>query len=547
MGLRARGGDGALAKCRSLRSLFGPRSRGARAQHVGRELGREVLATSGVVRPRLVCAWRPRVRIIAVNQLLGLHKLHRGVVCAAVVFADRYVSEPHVFANFWSADATGKTCISTHSCISHALPTAMPLAVLSQVVLPSVADEHRAHGLYVTGLGGRICLADDGNGLTLNIGASQLRFEPCRVAPSYGPGWEPVLEFWTTEALEALHHRIGTECPSFIDEATCLRCHDSCASAGLVVRPAPPGLMEDPEGSHPGGSGSLISLTRVAYAVPLQAASMLHDLFASVFALSGSDVLLGEDSCSRECCTIRFASGQELVFAEVTEGRPSDCSPSCHDATSHRAPALALGCYVDSLDGFREAYEAACRFGDCRVAAHPSAGTGWAEAHTRGLFRLIPRDTNLQIEVRSLAHPACPLPRRDLVAAGVPVATAPALANWPPLPPLPFAERGIPRCTGTFGESARELAQSRRVERAGEQEMQRDGGPTSAEEHEVGYTKVDGVQPDARPATAARPSRAARRATSSSESYDGARERGQQQHGEEPATKTPRIPALSGR
>ena len=38
---------------------------------------------------------------------------------------------------------------------------------------------------------------------------------------------------------------------------------------------------------------------------------------------------------------------------------------------------------------------------------------------------------------------------------------APAFANWPPLPPFPFPERGIPRATGTFGESARALAARR--------------------------------------------------------------------------------------
>ena len=97
---------------------------------------------------------------------------------------------------------------------------------------------------------------------------------------------------------------------------------------------------------------------------------------------------------------------------------------------------------------------------------------------TSGAFRVRTPLALLDLEVRSLAHAECPLPRRDLVAAGVPVPTAPAFANWPPLPPLPFEHRGIPRSTGNFGESAREIAlasrRSNRSKRAAEEDADED-------------------------------------------------------------------------
>ena len=56
-------------------------------------------------------------------------------------------------------------------------------------------------------------------------------------------------------------------------------------------------------------------------------------------------------------------------------------------------------------------------------------------------------------------------PVRTSVAAGVPVPVAPAFANWPPLPPLPFESKGIPHSVGTFGESAVQVASQRRTRR----------------------------------------------------------------------------------
>ena len=151
----------------------------------------------------------------------------------------------------------------------------MPLALLEHVNL-NVPDREQALAFYVTGLGGVLNPnTTNDRQLHVNVGASQFHL---LLKSSFASGIQPVsaaqvwaghMELWSRETLEAIQLRLTSlGCAWNREEA-------SPASAGkphllcscpwgnrFIVRTAPTSFNPAAQGSHPGGSGTLIALTR---------------------------------------------------------------------------------------------------------------------------------------------------------------------------------------------------------------------------------------------------------------------------------------------
>jgi hypothetical protein len=343
----------------------------------------------------------------------------------------------------------------------------MPLALLAHLELPSM-DSTESRDFFIAGLG---AVVSSLTGLQINIGATQIHLRPS--IDSHWPGW---LECWSTEPLTDIQARIqqSTLLPDVSGQARLSCEYSGDGRTRVQVQRAPEGITHDTEGAHPGGSGTLITLTRAVYHVHSRLLRPLHEFFSSALLLQPGELELSDGSC-----VVWFNSGQQLVFAEAD---PSSLEPQ-PDADDRGAGSdggrLTVAVFVDSVRGFRDTWEAAMRHCGSSGGTDGAEGSStWEAVSTSGAFRVRTPLALLDLEVRSLAHAECPLPRRDLVAAAVPVPTAPAFANWPPLPPLPFEHRGIPRSTGNFGESAREIAlasrRSNRSKRAAEEDADED-------------------------------------------------------------------------
>lgn len=291
----------------------------------------------------------------------------------------------------------------------------------------------------------------------------------------------------STESLLALHARaVQTDsCAKLLEDADgeVLVCQSPCHTAMVYVRRAPVGITRDLEGDHPGGSGTLITLTRAVFILGHSGKTdELAAFLGPIFTSEGSSIELDRLPAGKGMQTsarASFSSGQRLVF---THGDGLAQRKQLRAAEEESRGAVAV--YVDSLAGFRAAHDEAV------IAASAATKSGrpfcnvdpdrWDKVGAANMFRLRLQDVGLDLEVRSLAHPSCPASRKDLVAAGVPVPVAPAFANWPPLPPLPFESKGIPHSVGTFGESAVQVASQRRTRREDKGQVVVDVGEPSA-------------------------------------------------------------------
>ena len=195
----------------------------------------------------------------------------------------------------------------------------------------------------------------------------------------------------------------------------------------------------------------MVSLTRAVHHIPPGAAAAISETFARGLGATVEPVATDGGGC-----IVWFESGQSLVFVESSDVLVLSAGEAAASTTAW--------IYMESIRSFRAAFDAcACQKADDGYDDAPSPPVDWGAAQSACAFCMRVPDTPtappvLWIEVRSVAHPDCPMPRKDRVAGGWQAPVAPAFANWPPLPPLPFPEKGIPRATGTFGESARALA-----------------------------------------------------------------------------------------
>lgn len=387
-------------------------------------------------------------------------------------------------------------------------PPAMPppaAALLSHISL-DVLDERTARSFYIAGLG---CVEDNSassHGLRANAGASQIRLPTGRVAHIL-PGH---LELWTRESLEALHSRLRQECdaviapiltelnlpaiepPSLLDDAhgERLLCHDPHGNL-LIVRHAPPSYHPFTHGSHPGGIGGIVALTRFVHIVQPGVAARVQAFWTQRLGLPQAELVHrappAEGATPTAHCLIRFSSGQQLIFDERED---ASNEPSAYEQSADARFHVCI--YVDKISGFEgafraceaaglvcappgaglydlEAAQAAAEFRFCTLAppeeeeaevadAAESGGGGMAAGGRARTAQM------LETVVRSVAHETCPLPRADIVAGGAAVEPPAAFSGWSPLQPPPHAKPGmirIPHGKGGFGAAAKELALAR--------------------------------------------------------------------------------------
>ena len=392
----------------------------------------------------------------------------------------------------------------------------MPLALLEHVNL-NVPDHDAAYAFYVTALGGVVNpKTTNERQLHVNVGASQFHL---LLQASFAEGIEKVtipqvwaghIELWSREPLETIQQRLTEAGRSFTREEA------SAASGGkphllavcpwgnrYLVRTAPDGFNAEAHGSHPGGIGGLIAITRCVQLVRPGSASRLHTFWST--ALGASSELNERQMPSggtHAHCIVRFNSGQQLIFDEREDAPPADA----YDTEEKSAYHLAV--YCDHVDSFKHAFSA-CEALDVLYAnprfarSPPEFGNAmeWELVQSCGQFRIkdmgrppsqqqhqqqepsaaavdvtdgggsgagsssgVPAAALvLELEIRSVSHVSCPLTRADIVAGGATVPVAPAFANCSPLKPPPHQKPGvirIPHGRGGFGTAAKELASS---------------------------------------------------------------------------------------
>ena len=222
----------------------------------------------------------------------------------------------------------------------------MPLALLEHVNL-NITDREAAIAFYVTGLGGVLNpVSTNDRQVHVNLGASQFHL---LLKSSFADGVQPVtvaqvwaghMELWSRDPLEDVQKRL-TEVGS-----TWAREEASPASGGnphllctcpwgnrFIVRTAPSGFDAAAHGSHPGGSGSLVALTRCVQHVRPGAAAPLHAFWTTALRAK-CELIEGKrpDGAAHAHCVVRFNSGQQLIFDE-REVRPR--APERPRASSH--------------------------------------------------------------------------------------------------------------------------------------------------------------------------------------------------------------------
>ena len=397
------------------------------------------------------------------------------------------------------------------------------LILLAHISL-DVLDRAAAHAFYVVGLGGvedPSCSTDE---LVVNAGASQLRMRSGPVAQQ----WQGHIELWTRESLTVVRARLLQQCqtviapllesqqrppidaPELLDDLHGQRLLCSCPHGNtLLVRRVPASYYIYSHGSHPGGIGGLVAVTRLVHLVNLGTAAALHAFWSRMLGASRCELVQRApvgDGPPTAHAMVRFSSGQQIIFdereppaegADAAAGRGGGGGNSggglrgtahplaadAHDVDARAAYHLCV--YVDSVDAFRAAFDACERarlvWANPALAAQPAAqgnAVTWAEAEAAGQFRVkdmlqtLPGgDGNgdgggdgdgdgggdgdgeadrrvalvLEVAVRSVAHKECPLPRADIVAGGVHLEPPAAFAGCSPLPPPPHAKPGLIR------------------------------------------------------------------------------------------------------
>ena len=383
----------------------------------------------------------------------------------------------------------------------------MPLSLLAHIALEHACSTECERAFWVDGLGG-VLSPSASEELRINVGASQIRLRQ-----GAAHVWAGHLELWTCEALQLLYDRLLKQCetviapmlqheeqtslemPELLDDRNGLRLLCYCPSGNmLLIRAAPPTYHTYTHGSHPGGIGGLVAITRAVHHVALGAASPLRTCWTQLLGCSRAELVErpGGVGSNGECIqasahvVISFASGQQIIFDERPDAETLD-----KHASAARGYHLAV--YVDTLSAYQATFEAVEEAGLLHANpqytdAAPDEGNALSwEAAQRGQYRMkhsmapLPMEDGrsrptagspnlglpleLEVAVRSVAHAACPLPRADIVAGGATVDVPEPFRACSTLKPPPHAKPGvirIPHGQGGFGEAAKALARKGR-------------------------------------------------------------------------------------
>ena len=270
---------------------------------------------------------------------------------------------------------------------------------------------------------------------SINLGVSQFHLplklcylpvdgglQPVKVAQR----WPGHIELWSREPVGELASRLQCiGCKPSMQEGQGLL-SVACPHGNLYhIRQAPSGF--DPRGTHPSGSGTLCAMPRVVHYVRPGAAAPLHEFWSQMM---GATCELAP-SLKHEQCVVRFGTGQTLVFDERSDAPAADA----YERDEHAAVHLCV--YVDTLDGFKETFDA-CEaagllYANPRFAASPpwfGNALSWEDCEACGQFRI--KDLGrklggqlsdgkggakcttalvLELEIRSILHRSYPLKR----------------------------------------------------------------------------------------------------------------------------------------
>lgn len=276
-----------------------------------------------------------------------------------------------------------------------------------------------ARQFYIDALGGALNpRSTNERQLHVNIGASQLHLphrlsvqigEPC-VTPQI---WCGAITLWTSEPLaevfrrvDALHMREtagGEEAnrqwarPTLFAPANGtprLLCTCPWGNNYDIVS-TPVGFV--PAGEHQGGSHGLQAMPRVSHHVRKGAAAQLQSFWAEILncvtdldEVPVSGGVLGQASSAARC-TIRFATGQELVFVEAdAENAPPANAYDTDEAAGYHL-ALYLPTHAAFEAAFRRAEAAGLLFENPRFVGGPiefASAMTWEEADDAAQFRI---------------------------------------------------------------------------------------------------------------------------------------------------------------
>jgi catechol 2,3-dioxygenase-like lactoylglutathione lyase family enzyme len=334
-----------------------------------------------------------------------------------------------------------------------------------------------ASQFYIDALGGALNpRSTNERQLHVNIGASQLHLphrlsvqtgEPC-VTPQV---WCGAITLWTSEPLDEVYRRVEAlhaRETAGGDEANRLWARPAlfapASGARRLLCTCPWGNSYDivgapidfvPAGQHPGGSHGLRAMPRVSHHVRKGAVARLQIFWVDILGCAAgldevpvSGGVLGHASSTARC-TVRFVSGQELVFVEAEDAPTANAYDTDEAAGYHLA--LYLPTHAAFEAAFRRAQAAGLLFENPRFVGGPiefASAMTWEEADDAAQFRIkdlgrsdgirtaaqkdscgaagasdsptrltAPRSKDrvaeaalvLELEVRSPAHVCCPL------------------------------------------------------------------------------------------------------------------------------------------
>lgn len=283
----------------------------------------------------------------------------------------------------------------------------MPLLLLEHINL-NILDVQVAREFYVGALGAvENPVATNERQLHVNVGLSQfhllLQYSPAVSAPvpvGASQVWSGTIELATSESLEAIRARVSSLARTWASSgltAQAILLHENTDAPSLAItgpwgnqfvvhRAADSnalgkGYLGNCMGSHPGGSGALVALTRAVHTVRPGAAAALHSFWSHAF---GADAELSKD---KDSCSVRFSSGQELSFMEAPDAPAADAYDKDERSGFH------IAFYMDSASAFADAFQRC----EHRLYRNPNfAGSppefgnavSWEEARSCGQFRI---------------------------------------------------------------------------------------------------------------------------------------------------------------
>ena len=319
----------------------------------------------------------------------------------------------------------------------------MVALLISHVELHTPAKAEAVVKFYADALGGARAdnpRPEDSSILAINVGVSQLHLRcldegqsedvaslfaeamgsstPSAAASSASAEEQPLaghVEVWTTEPLDAVAARlaavVGDDGPELFEDAD-PRVVCFCPwGHKLLVRPAPEqystrGCLQP--------MGTLGAVSRLVLGVRKGHAAAIRSFFVGVLGSACNLRHAGNAEVSISFAVAPLGSGQQIIFEERHE---TQCVPLVETSDGRLLPRTTrLAIYIQSREAFRVAFLAVSAAG---LLVNPYTST-WDDAEHASAFAAhlqAPHTagdaggalaTGIELELRSITHPACP-------------------------------------------------------------------------------------------------------------------------------------------